>query len=147
MHFISVKGPELLNKYIGASEQNVREKFEEAKAARPCILFFGEMDSVAPRRGKDNTGVTDRVVNAFLTELDGVEERNGVYVLGATSRPDTIDPAILRPGRLDTMALCDFPTRDERLEILTKMSSSLNLASEVSRRAHGRGLRCSRSPL
>ena len=147
MHFISVKGPELLNKYIGASEQNVREKFEEAKAARPCILFFDEMDSVAPRRGKDNTGVTDRVVNAFLTELDGVEERNGVYVLGATSRPDTIDPAILRPGRLDTMALCDFPTRDERLEILTKMSSSLNLASEVSRRAHGRGLRCSRSPL
>ena len=147
MHFISVKGPELLNKYIGASEQNVREKFEEAKAARPCILFFDEMDSVAPRRGKDNTGVTDRVVNAFLTELDGVEERNGVYVLGATSRPDTIDPAILRPGRLDTMALCDFPTRDERLEILTKMSSSLNLASEVSRRTHGCAALDSRSDL
>ena len=90
------------------------------QAARPCILFFDEMDAVAPRRGKDNTGVTDRVVNAFLTELDGVEERNGVYVIGATSRPDTIDPAILRPGRLDTMALCDFPDREDRLEILQK---------------------------
>ena len=131
MHFISVKGPELLNKYIGASEQNVRQKFEEAKAARPCILFFDEMDSVAPRRGKDNTGVTDRVVNAFLTELDGVEERNGVYVLGATSRPDTIDPALLRPGRLDTMALCDFPTRDERVDILQKMSANLKLRRDV----------------
>eukprot|EP01052_Picozoa_sp_SAG31_P003762 SAG31_NODE_148_length_22511_cov_20.369266_10_plen_142_part_00 len=87
MHFISVKGPELLNKYIGASEQSVRQKFSEAKAARPCILFFDEFDSIAPRRGKDNSGVTDRVVNAFLTELDGVEERTGVYVLGATSRP------------------------------------------------------------
>ena len=132
MHFISVKGPELLNKYIGASEQNVRAKFEEAKAARPCILFFDEMDSVAPRRGKDNTGVTDRVVNAFLTELDGVEERNGVYVLGATSRPDTIDPALLRPGRLDTMALCDFPSRDERVDILVKMSASLTMEPDVS---------------
>ena len=131
MHFISVKGPELLNKYIGASEQNVRQKFEEAKAARPCILFFDEMDSVAPRRGKDNTGVTDRVVNAFLTELDGVEERNGVYVLGATSRPDTIDPALLRPGRLDTMALCDFPSRDERVDILHKMSANLKLERDV----------------
>jgi peroxin-1 len=79
-----VKGPELLNKYIGASEQAVRDIFSKAAAAAPCILFFDEFDSIAPKRGHDNTGVTDRVVNQFLTELDGVEVLTGVFVFAAT---------------------------------------------------------------
>jgi peroxin-1 len=84
LRFISVKGPELLNKYIGASEQAVRDIFSKAAAAAPCILFFDEFDSIAPKRGHDNTGVTDRVVNQFLTELDGVEVLTGVFVFAAT---------------------------------------------------------------
>lgn len=98
---ISVKGPELLNKYIGASEQGVRDVFARAARASPCILFFDEFDAIAPKRGHDNTGVTDRVVNQLLTELDGVEGLEGVFVVAATSRPDLIDAALLRPGRLD----------------------------------------------
>ncbi|KAK9802910.1 hypothetical protein WJX73_005371 [Symbiochloris irregularis] len=103
---ISVKGPELLNKYIGASEAAVREVFRKAKAAAPCVLFFDELDSLAPKRGHDSTGVTDRVVNQLLTELDGIEGLQGVIVLAATSRPDLIDAALLRPGRLDRLLYC-----------------------------------------
>ncbi|PWA15107.1 hypothetical protein CCH79_00008874 [Gambusia affinis] len=109
MNFINIKGPELLSKYIGASEQGVRDVFLRAQAAKPCILFFDEFDSLAPRRGHDSTGVTDRVVNQLLTELDGVEGLQGVYVLAATSRPDLIDPALLRPGRLDKSLYCPPP--------------------------------------
>ncbi|KAJ3049837.1 Peroxisome biosynthesis protein pex1 [Rhizophlyctis rosea] len=127
LHFISVKGPELLNKYIGASEQSVRDLFERAQAARPCVLFFDEFDSIAPRRGHDNTGVTDRVVNQLLTQMDGAEALEGVYVLAATSRPDLIDPALLRPGRLDKSLLCDMPGVDERLEILQAVARKLDL--------------------
>ncbi|OMH84433.1 Peroxisome biosynthesis protein PAS1 [Zancudomyces culisetae] len=118
LNFISVKGPELLNKYIGQSEQSVRDMFTRARAAKPCVLFFDEFESIAPRRGHDNTGVTDRVVNQFLTEMDGAEGLEGVYVLAATSRPDLIDPALLRPGRLDKSLLCGMPTTFERLDIL-----------------------------
>lgn len=88
MNFISVKGPELLNKYIGASEQNVRELFERATAQKPSILFFDEFDSLVPKRGSNQTAVTDRIVNQFLCYLDGVEGRDGVFVMAATSRPD-----------------------------------------------------------
>jgi len=88
LNFISVKGPEILNKYIGASEKSVRDLFERAEAARPCVLFFDEFDSIAPKRGHDSTGVTDRVVNQLLTQMDGAEGLTGVYVLAATSRPD-----------------------------------------------------------
>ncbi|KAI9592090.1 P-loop containing nucleoside triphosphate hydrolase protein [Syncephalis fuscata] len=116
LNFISVKGPELLNKYIGASEKSVRDLFERARAARPAILFFDEFDSIAPRRGHDSTGVTDRVVNQMLTEMDGAEQLEGVYVLAATSRPDLIDPALLRPGRLDKSILCGMPNHIERQE-------------------------------
>ena len=84
LHFISVKGPEILNKYIGASEKAIRDLFERAQAAKPCVLFFDEFDSVAPRRGNDNTGVTDRVVHQLLTQMDGAEGLDGVYVLAAT---------------------------------------------------------------
>ncbi|XP_015666120.1 peroxisome biogenesis factor 1 [Protobothrops mucrosquamatus] len=131
MNFISIKGPELLSKYIGASEQAVRDIFNRAEAAKPCILFFDEFDSLAPRRGHDNTGVTDRVVNQLLTQLDGVEGLKGVYILAATSRPDLIDPALLRPGRLDKCLYCPPPDQASRYEILKALSHSLPLAHDV----------------
>ncbi|XP_042500336.1 peroxisome biogenesis protein 1 isoform X2 [Macadamia integrifolia] len=131
LRFISVKGPELLNKYIGASEQAVRDIFSKAAAAAPCLLFFDEFDSIAPKRGHDNTGVTDRVVNQLLTELDGVEVLTGVFVFAATSRPDLLDAALLRPGRLDRLLFCDFPAQHERVDILTVLSRKLPLASDV----------------
>ncbi|XP_064615805.1 peroxisomal ATPase PEX1-like [Liolophura sinensis] len=131
LNFISIKGPELLSKYIGASEEALRDTFARAHSARPCILFFDEFDSIAPRRGHDSTGVTDRVVNQLLTQLDGVERLEGVYVLGATSRPDLIDPALLRPGRLDKCLHCEMPSVEERLEILTSLSRKLKLGDDV----------------
>ncbi|XP_070537821.1 peroxisomal ATPase PEX1-like [Ptychodera flava] len=131
LRFISIKGPELLSKYIGASEQAVRDMFTRAQSAKPCILFFDEFDSLAPRRGHDSTGVTDRVVNQLLTQLDGVESLEGVYVLAATSRPDLIDPALLRPGRLDKCLYCPLPNKEERLEILQALSRYLDLDAEV----------------
>ncbi|KAI8968604.1 P-loop containing nucleoside triphosphate hydrolase protein [Mycotypha africana] len=136
LNFISVKGPEILNKYIGASEKSVRDLFERAQAAKPCILFFDEFDSIAPRRGHDSTGVTDRVVNQLLTQMDGAEGLDGVYVLAATSRPDLIDPALLRPGRLDKALLCGMPTLEERLEILQALSSKMHLAADVDLRVY-----------
>ncbi|XP_021758010.1 peroxisome biogenesis protein 1-like isoform X1 [Chenopodium quinoa] len=131
LRFISIKGPELLNKYIGASEQAVRDVFSKAAAAAPCLLFFDEFDSIAPKRGHDNTGVTDRVVNQFLTELDGVEVLSGVFVFAATSRPDLLDAALLRPGRLDRLLFCDFPSLRERSDILRVLSRKLALADNV----------------
>ncbi|XP_056254795.1 peroxisome biogenesis factor 1 isoform X3 [Seriola aureovittata] len=131
MNFISIKGPELLSKYIGASEQGVRDVFQRAQAAKPCILFFDEFDSLAPRRGHDSTGVTDRVVNQLLTQLDGVEGLQGVYVLAATSRPDLIDPALLRPGRLDKSLYCPPPDLESRVEILKALSTGVPLAADV----------------
>lgn len=134
LNFISVKGPEILNKYIGASEKSVRDLFERAQAAKPCVLFFDEFDSIAPKRGHDSTGVTDRVVNQMLTQMDGAEGLEGVYVLAATSRPDLIDPALLRPGRLDKSLLCDMPDMNDRLDILKAVSTKLHLTPEVDNR-------------
>ncbi|KAL4987291.1 P-loop containing nucleoside triphosphate hydrolase protein [Aspergillus falconensis] len=131
LNFISVKGPEILNKYIGASEKSVRDLFERAQAARPCILFFDEFDSIAPKRGHDSTGVTDRVVNQLLTQMDGAEGLSGVYVLAATSRPDLIDPALLRPGRLDKSLLCDMPNHADRADIIRAVSKKLAMSEEV----------------
>ena len=131
LNFISVKGPEILNKYIGASEKSVRDLFERAESARPCVLFFDEFDSIAPKRGHDSTGVTDRVVNQLLTQMDGAEGLSGVYVLAATSRPDLIDPALLRPGRLDKSLLCDMPRSDDRIDILQALAKKLTIAPEV----------------
>jgi len=121
----------LLNKYIGASEKSVRDLFERAQAAKPCVLFFDEFDAIAPRRGHDNTGVTDRVVNQMLTQMDGAEGLDGVYVLAATSRPDLIDPALLRPGRLDKSLLCNMPDLEERIDILNALSRKLELGPSV----------------
>ncbi|WVW84469.1 hypothetical protein I302_106503 [Kwoniella bestiolae CBS 10118] len=131
LNFISVKGPEILNKYIGASEKAVRDLFERASGAKPCILFFDEFDSVAPKRGHDSTGVTDRVVNQLLTEMDGAQGLSGVYVLAATSRPDLIDPALLRPGRLDKSILCDMPSTSDREEILRSVAKKLHISEDV----------------
>ena len=138
LNFISVKGPEILNKYIGASEKSVRDLFERAEAAKPCVLFFDEFDSIAPKRGHDSTGVTDRVVNMLLTMMDGAEGLSGVYVLAATSRPDLIDPALLRPGRLDKSLICDMPDLRDRVDILQAVGRMLKVESAVAE-GQGRG--------
>ncbi|KAI9297237.1 AAA-domain-containing protein [Neoconidiobolus thromboides FSU 785] len=130
LNFITVKGPEILNKYIGASEQSVRDLFQRAQAAKPCVLFFDEFEAIAPRRGHDSTGVTDRVVNQLLTQMDGAEGLDGVYVLAATSRPDLIDPALLRPGRLDKSLLCHLPTKYDRWMILKAHANKFHLSDE-----------------
>ncbi|PHH56161.1 Peroxisome biosynthesis protein PAS1 [Ceratocystis fimbriata CBS 114723] len=131
LNFISVKGPEILNKYIGASEKSVRDLFERAQAAKPCVLFFDEFDSIAPKRGHDSTGVTDRVVNQLLTQMDGAEGLSGVYVLAATSRPDLIDSALLRPGRLDKSLLCGLPTAEDRQDIVRALCSKIRLSDDL----------------
>ena len=104
-----MKGPELLNMYIGESEANVRRVFQRARDARPCVIFFDELDSVAPKRGNhgDSGGVMDRIVSQLLAELDGMSSGSGgdVFVIGATNRPDLLDPALLRPGRYAASAM------------------------------------------
>lgn len=127
VNLISVKGPELLSKYIGVSEESVRNVFERALRAKPSVLFFDEFDSLAPRRGHDSTGVTDRVVNQLLTQMDGVEDREGVAVVAASSRPDLLDPALLRPGRLDKALYCPLPDEDDREEILAALCKTQNI--------------------
>ena len=131
INFISIKGPELLSKYVGSSEANIRNVFVEADTRKPCLIFFDELDSLAPKRGHDNTGVTDRVVNQLLTQLDGIETRQGIYVLAATSRPDLIDPALLRPGRFDKCVHCPMPSESERYEILNILVNDLNVEEKI----------------
>lgn len=119
LNFISVKGPELLSKYVGESEQGVRELFARARHAAPCIIFLDEVDALAPKRGFDGRSpVTDRVVSQLLTELDGVEALGNVWVIAATNRLDMIDDALLRPGRLDFHLEVTRPDRDARAAIL-----------------------------
>lgn len=130
-NFISVKGPEILSKYIGNSEQNVRDLFRKAQKAKPCIIFFDEFDSLAPKRGHDSTGVTDRVVNQLLTQLDGIEQLDGVYLLAATSRPDLIDQALLRPGRIDSYLFIDYPNQTELEKIFQIYCQNIKLSSDI----------------
>jgi len=119
-NFISVKGPELLSKWVGESEKGVREIFRKARQASPSIIFFDEVDALVPRRGMymGSSHVTESVVSQILTELDGLEELKNVVVLGATNRPDMIDPALLRPGRLDRVIYVPPPDKESRLKIL-----------------------------
>ncbi|XP_073836026.1 nuclear valosin-containing protein-like smid [Musca autumnalis] len=135
INFISVKGPELMNMYVGESERAVRACFQRARNSAPCVIFFDEFDSLCPKRSDGNEGGSGtRVVNQLLTEMDGVEDRQGVYILAATNRPDIIDPAILRPGRLDTILYVGLPEKQDRLEILkanTKNGTKPVLASDV----------------
>ena len=120
-NFISVKGPELLDKYVGESERAVRQVFQRARESSPCIIFFDELDAICPRRGAGGdggSGVSERVVNQLLTEMDGADKRNAVFVIAATNRPDMIDPAMLRPGRLDKLLYVPVPGPEERGSIL-----------------------------
>ncbi|KAJ9118613.1 hypothetical protein QFC22_003833 [Naganishia vaughanmartiniae] len=136
LNFISVKGPELLNKYIGASEKSVRDVFERALPNGTSLPIYRAL-KIQPKTlyvsnsGHDSTGVTDRVVNQLLTEMDGAEGLDGVYVLAATSRPDLIDAALLRPGRLDKSLLCGMPDAKDRLEIMCAVSRKISLDSSV----------------
>jgi transitional endoplasmic reticulum ATPase len=116
-NFISVKGPELLTMWFGESEANVREVFDKARSAAPCVLFFDELDSIAKSRGGsvgDAGGAADRVINQILTEMDGMGSKKNVFIIGATNRPDIIDPAILRPGRLDQLIYIPLPDEKSR---------------------------------
>ena len=126
-NFISVKGPELLNKYVGESERAVRQVFVRARSSIPCVVFFDELDALVPRRDDSLSEASARVVNTLLTELDGLSSRQGIYVVAATNRPDIIDPAMLRPGRLETLLFVDLPGQDEREEILQTLIRNLNL--------------------
>ncbi len=131
-NFISVKGPELLSKWVGESEKAVREVFRKAKMASPCIIFFDEIDSLTPRRGGDDGAhVVERVVNQLLTEMDGIEELKDVVVIAATNRPDIVDPALLRPGRFDKMVLIPAPDTASRRRILEVQTKKVPLAKDV----------------
>lgn len=127
-NFICINGPEIASKWLGESEKAVRMAFKKAKQIAPCILFFDEFDAVAPRRGTDESGAAwERVVNQLLTSMDGVEDLSNVTVMAATNRPDMIDPALLRPGRLDKKIYIGVPDRSERIEILRIQSSAMPL--------------------
>ncbi|KAL7266013.1 Ribosome biogenesis ATPase rix7 [Rhizina undulata] len=141
-NFISVRGPELLNKYVGESERAVRQVFARARASVPCIIFFDELDALVPRRDDSLSESSARVVNTLLTELDGLNDRKGVYVIGATNRPDVIDPAMLRPGRLDKPLLVDLPLPQERVEILKTLTKKCPLGEDVDLVALGTDGRC-----
>ncbi|KAH6909267.1 P-loop containing nucleoside triphosphate hydrolase protein [Coprinopsis sp. MPI-PUGE-AT-0042] len=130
-NFISVKGPELLNKYVGESERAVRQVFSRARASSPCVIFFDELDALVPRRDDALSESSARVVNTLLTELDGLDARKGVYVIAATNRPDMIDPAMVRPGRLDKLLYVDLPTNAERAEIVRTMVRKLPLGGDT----------------
>ena len=125
-NFISVKGPELLNKFVGESERSVRQLFSRARSSVPVIIFFDELDALVPRRDGMNSEASNRVVNTLLTELDGVgASREGIYIVAATNRPDVIDPAMLRPGRLETLLYVGLPGEDDRVDILRTLTKRL----------------------
>ncbi|KAK4681655.1 peroxisomal assembly protein [Podospora pseudoanserina] len=141
LNFFSVKGPELLNMYIGESEANVRRVFQRARDARPCVVFFDELDSVAPKRGNqgDSGGVMDRIVSQLLAELDGMsggdEDAGGVFVVGATNRPDLLDQALLRPGRFDKMLYLGVSdTHEKQMKIMEALTRKFTLHPSVSLR-------------
>ncbi|KAE9549018.1 hypothetical protein FO519_007762, partial [Halicephalobus sp. NKZ332] len=134
MNFISVKGPELLSMYVGESERAVRTVFQRARDSSPCVIFFDEIDALCGKRSASENTSGARVVNQLLTEMDGVEGRKQVFMIGATNRPDILDPAILRPGRLDKILFVDFPNVADRADILrktTKNKEKPKIAEEV----------------
>ncbi|ODV94791.1 hypothetical protein PACTADRAFT_50650 [Pachysolen tannophilus NRRL Y-2460] len=137
LNFFSVKGPELLNMYIGESEANVRKVFQKARDAKPCVVFFDELDSVAPKRGNqgDSGGVMDRIVSQLLAELDGMSDSeggDGVFVVGATNRPDLLDEALLRPGRFDKMLYLGIPdTHTKQTKILEALTRKFQMDSQI----------------
>jgi len=127
-NFISVKGPELLNKFVGESERSVRQVFVRARSSVPCVIFFDELDALVPRRDDTVSEASARVVNTLLTELDGLgSSRQGIYVIAATNRPDIIDPAMLRPGRLETLLFVNLPSPTERVDILQTLLRNISI--------------------
>ena len=140
VNFISIKGPELLSKWVGESEKGVREIYKKARQAAPCIVFLDEIDALAPRRG-DGTGngVAERVVSQLLTEIDGIEEARGVVTLATTNRPDMLDPALMRPGRFDIHIQVAPPDAAARREILAIHTRNQPLAADVDLDALSRG--------
>ncbi len=128
---LSVKGAELLTKYVGESERGVRDLFRRARAAAPCLIFMDEIDALAPARGSHQDSATDGVVAALLTELDGIEELRNIVVVGATNRPDMVDPALLRPGRLERLVHVPAPDAAARTEILKACARKVPLAPDV----------------
>ncbi|MDB4850284.1 CDC48 family AAA ATPase, partial [Nitrosopumilus sp.] len=136
-NFISVRGPELLSKWVGESERGIREIFKRARQSAPCVVFFDEIDSIAPIRGAGGeTAVTERVVSQLLTELDGMENMHGVIVLAATNRADMIDPALLRPGRFDKIIQIPLPDKESRKSILKINAEKIPTISEESDPKH-----------
>nr|XP_003410988.1 nuclear valosin-containing protein-like isoform X1 [Loxodonta africana] len=145
LNFISVKGPELLNMYVGESERAVRQVFQRARNSAPCVIFFDEVDALCPRRSDREAGASVRVVNQLLTEMDGLETRQQVFIMAATNRPDIIDPAILRPGRLDKTLFVGLPPPADRFAILktiTKNGTKPPLDADVNLEAVAGDLRC-----
>jgi len=131
-NFISVKGPEVLSKWVGESEKAIREIFRKARETAPCIIFFDELDAIAPRRGMHtDAGVTDRIVNQILTEMDGIQILKGVVVIGATNRPDILDPALLRPGRFDRVIYVPPPDVEGRYQIFQIHTREMPLDDDV----------------
>ncbi len=131
-NFISIKGPELLSKWVGESEKGIRKIFQKAKQVAPTMIFFDEVDALAPRRGhSSDAGVTERVVSQILTEIDGMEELNDVLIIAATNRPELVDPALLRPGRFDRFIYVKAPTEAARKEILALHTQDMPLAGDV----------------
>jgi transitional endoplasmic reticulum ATPase len=135
-NFISVKGPELLTMWFGESEANVRNIFDKARSAAPCVLFFDELDSIGTARGGrgsgDAGGAGDRVMNQLLTEIDGVGSKKNVFFVGATNRPELLDEALLRPGRLDQLIYIPLPDHDSRVSILEATLKKSPLAKNIS---------------
>lgn len=136
INFMAVKGPELLSMWFGESESNVRDLFSKARASAPCLLFFDEFDALAKARGSDREGgggggVAERVVNQFLAEMDGVADNKDVFIIAATNKPKSIDPAVRRPGRLDTLVYIGLPDRDTRYSILRKELHSVILGHDL----------------
>ena len=133
-NFISVKGPELLNMWFGGSEANVRDLFDKARAASPCILFFDEMDSIARARGMGGGGsseTSDRVINQLLAEIDGVGSAKTLFIIGATNRPDILDPGIMRPGRLDQLIYIPLPDKPSRVAIFKANLRKSPIADDI----------------
>jgi transitional endoplasmic reticulum ATPase len=134
-NFISVRGPQLLSKWVGESEKAIRQTFRKARQVSPTIIFFDELDSLAPSRGQEmGNNVSERVVNQLLTELDGLEDMGDVMVIGATNRPDMIDPALLRSGRFDRLVMIGQPDQEGREQILDIHTQDTPLAPDVSLR-------------
>jgi transitional endoplasmic reticulum ATPase len=131
-NFISIRGPEIFNKYVGESEKAVREIFKKARQTAPCVLFFDEIDAILSARGmRDDTGVSQRIVNQFLAELDGMQTLQNVLVIGATNRADILDPAVLRPGRFDGVVFVPPPDLEARIEIFQVHTRDMPLDSGV----------------